>query len=205
MNDTIESLARKLIAPLRQYFLSYNFNYDGTTLVNTGGNIMADGHARIGTHATYGSTLSGFWRNGSDYAVLTDGTNTYLNAASGASLVLRIANQTRVTVDATTNVWQTPTLVNGWVNYGSPYTSAGYTKDSNGVVHLRGLVKSGATTTGTVIFTLPAGYRPTSDWIFALVANDLLGQCRVDTSGNVKYWTGSNFWFSLDGISFAAF
>lgn len=50
--------------------------------------------------------------------------------------------------------WITPTLLNGW----NVDTSVGFLKDSDGRVQLRGILRPGAT--GTVIFRLPNGYRP---------------------------------------------
>ena len=83
--------------------------------------------------------------------------------------------------------------------------------DANGVVHLRGLVKSGSI---GAIFTLPAGYRPTATWLFICASNSSAtppGYARVDinTSGSVSLNTYSansnNGWVSLDGITFATF
>ena len=52
-----------------------------------------------------------------------------------------------------------PTLLNSWVNFDVAINnSAGYYKDAFGIVHLRGLVKTG--TVGLAIFALPVGYRP---------------------------------------------
>lgn len=59
--------------------------------------------------------------------------------------------------------WSTPTLLNSWVNYGSTLQGARYRKDSNGVVHVQAHLKSGTTTAWTVVFNLPAGYRPAND------------------------------------------
>ena len=56
--------------------------------------------------------------------------------------------------------WQSVSFQSGWVNYGGSYNPAGYFKDSLGIVHLRGLVKSGKIGNNQTIFTLPAGYRP---------------------------------------------
>jgi len=44
---------------------------------------VAGGVTLLGTHPTYGSGYSAFWRNGADYSVLTDGSNTFLNAPGG--------------------------------------------------------------------------------------------------------------------------
>jgi hypothetical protein len=56
-----------------------------------------------------------------------------------------------------------PTFENSWGNApaGPPFTfeDAGFYKDHEGIVHLKGVVRGG---TGAVIFHLPAGYRPTS-------------------------------------------
>ncbi len=71
---------------------------------------------------------------------------------------IEVSGDVNVTGTITQEAWQTPTLTNGWVNYGSFYTPSGYFKDKNGIVHLRGQVKSG--TMSQAIFTLPTGYRP---------------------------------------------
>lgn len=98
---------------------------------------------------------------------------------------------------------QTPTLQNGWVNYGAAYESATYWKDSCGIVHLAGMIKSGTTTAETVIFTLPAEYRPrASEKFFAVSLNAI---CVIDiySTGNVAIKTGANAgWLSLSGINF---
>ncbi len=100
--------------------------------------------------------------------------------------------------------WNTiQTFQNSWVNYGSGYTDAQYFKDQFGVVHLRGLVKSG--TIGTVpVFTLPAGYRPAKNHLIAACSNSAYGQVNVNPNGEVWAQVGSNVWFSLDTVSFRA-
>ena len=96
--------------------------------------------------------------------------------------------------------WNAPTLLNSWVNKGSPVNPTGYWKDPFGVVHLRGVVKSG--TVGQAIFTLPIGYRPANDELYAVVSNDVFGSCNVTSAGNVVAYTGSNVYFCMDGITF---
>ena len=98
--------------------------------------------------------------------------------------------------------WITPTLSNGWVYYGSPYEPPGYYMDVSGVVHLRGLIKSG--TVGVTMFTLPAGFAPPYTLIVPAMSADALCEIRVDTGGNVIVTTGgSGTWVSLSGISFS--
>lgn len=56
--------------------------------------------------------------------------------------------------------WVALPLSNGWVNFGGGiYSDAQYRK-LNGVVFVKGLVKSGTTSAGITLGTLPAGFRP---------------------------------------------
>jgi type II secretory pathway pseudopilin PulG len=101
--------------------------------------------------------------------------------------------------------WNNLTLLNGWVNYDvNTYTTASYTKGADGIVSVRGLVKSGTTTTDTVIATLPVGYRPAQSVLATADTNSTYGRVDIDTSGNIKFESGSNVWFSLDDINFYA-
>lgn len=107
--------------------------------------------------------------------------------------------------------WTAPTLLNSWANYGSPWNPSGYWKDSLGVVHLRGLVSTGAT--GSIIFVLPVGYRPANQEAIATIAFGLsmgytFGRVDVWTNGSVQcqtgVTTGANAAFFLDGLTFRA-
>jgi hypothetical protein len=106
--------------------------------------------------------------------------------------------------------WQTPTFQNNWVNYENTYALAGYFKDSLGIVHLRGLVRSG--TNNSTIFTLPFGYRPVNRELHAAATYGKINNvdsstfARVDilADGQVVVVTGSSGWLSLDGITFRA-
>lgn len=99
--------------------------------------------------------------------------------------------------------FQAPTLINSWVNFGGGVqTDSGYYKDPFGIVHLRGLIKTGAI--GTVAFQLPAGYRPFARELFAVNSNDAYGSCIVDANGNVTPSVGNNAFVSLAGITFRA-
>ena len=101
---------------------------------------------------------------------------------------------------------------NVWVNYSTSYNSAQYTKATDGLVTVRGLVKGGNATVGQVIGTLPAGYRPGKRYIFATEgviapaseANQADARIDIDTSGNIIFYASglSNSWVSLEGIHF---
>lgn len=97
--------------------------------------------------------------------------------------------------------WNAPTLLNSWVNFAGGYLAAGYYRDAMGVVHLRGMIKSGVV--GSSAFDLPAGYRPTAQTRFACESNSGHGVVVVQSAtGSVVPGVGSNAWFSLDGITF---
>lgn len=101
--------------------------------------------------------------------------------------------------------WIAPTLVNSFVNFGTPYSTAGYMKDSLGFVHLRGMVKTGAS--GATIFTLPAGYRPginTAHYFAGVCQSGHADLVVADTGTVTGYGTGVPIYVSLSGVTFKA-
>ncbi len=110
--------------------------------------------------------------------------------------------------------WTAPTLQNSWVDFGSGFAPAGYYKDPDGRVYLRGLVKDG--TDNATIFTLPEGFRPAYIQQQFVAASDTavavyrVGLLRVLTSGEVQahdtgLGSGTGLgWFGLDNFSFVA-
>lgn len=115
--------------------------------------------------------------------------------------------------DATANCnnvpnWTLATLNTavGWAQYGSTYAYAAYMKQPNGLVLLRGAVKGG--TTGSIIFTLPTGYRPQYDMAFASVDGNNNGcsvvvrqDGTVDLLASTGYTVNTSF-ISLDVVRF---
>ena len=104
---------------------------------------------------------------------------------------------------------------NSWVNHTpSVHSPAAFYKDPFGVVHLRGLVKSGSfgfdAPPSGVIFTLPSSYRPAFGEHTAVVTNGVFGNTKIfgnsesSVAGSVQAQRGDNAWFSLDGITFKA-
>lgn len=103
--------------------------------------------------------------------------------------------------------WASPSLENGWVNYGSGFESAGYVRTNAGIVTLKGLVKSGAT--NTTIFTLPPGYRPAMRMLFVTAGANNSTASRIDVlaDGQVRWVTGpsnSAAHVSLASVQFPA-
>ena len=97
--------------------------------------------------------------------------------------------------------WTVPTMSNNWVRYDETYSDVGYVKDSNGFVHLRGMIKSG---TSGAIFQLPTGYRPIERVLHVSISNGALARVDVRTDGIVEAVQYNNTWLSLEGITFRA-
>lgn len=97
------------------------------------------------------------------------------------------------------------TLQNSWVNF-SGFATASYYKDIMNRIHLTGTVANGITTSGTVIFNLPLGYRPEAREIHnVLCGGDTIGRVDVYPDGNVAvHLCSNNTYLSLAGISFRA-
>lgn len=108
-------------------------------------------------------------------------------------------------------------FANGWRAYGggaAPWGHQGYAKLPGGLVVLEGLLdKAGGNwVANEVILTLPAGYRPPSNRVFAPPVSPAAanGSQRIDITpdGNVVLIVGGATnpvgWLSLDGITFRA-
>lgn len=73
-------------------------------------------------------------------------------------------------------------MLNAWVNFGGGAQVAQYRKVGDNV-QVRGLIKSGAT--GTVAFTLPAGFRPPAQATFTCSADGGFSTVGVEADGDV--------------------
>jgi hypothetical protein len=92
----------------------------------------------------------------------------------------------------------------GWADYGGGWTGGGFWKDPFGLVHIRGLVTG---TAGTIVATLPVGFRPISSEIFNMQANAVGSSARVDISSNGQLFcqgSGAIAYMSLSPIQFLA-
>jgi hypothetical protein len=80
-----------------------------------------------------------------------------------------------------------PSFENSWVNYNSStYRTAAFYKDPFGVVHIKGLVKSGSS--GTTIFTLPPGNRPSLTYLVTGLQSAAAADCYITilATGDVR-------------------
>lgn len=103
--------------------------------------------------------------------------------------------------------WTAPTLAGTWVDVGAPHGGAGYYKDPQGTVHLRGAVRGGRS---GVLFTLPPGYRPAADVVVpaytgasAVSPGPPAALC-IPASGMVEVFGHDASFLSLDGARFRA-
>jgi uncharacterized protein with FMN-binding domain len=134
-----------------------------------------------GASATSAAIFDGF------RGTVTDTSGTAIQAAMGCtSLSLQTI---------------TASLQNGWVID----TRAIYYKDADGIVHVEGRIKSGTTTTGTLLFTLASGFRPANLEYYTVPLSTGFGAISVGTDGTVKALGAiSATYTSLNGISFRA-
>lgn len=101
-----------------------------------------------------------------------------------------------------------PAFENGWANHGDSVSvryPAGFWKQADGLVHVRGCIWKSALPVGETIFTLPAGYRPTR--LLGVQTSDAAGApvgFEIGADGAVKKVAGSTSatFLLLDGISF---
>lgn len=109
-------------------------------------------------------------------------------------------------------VWTAvPTLQASWATK-SGYQSAQYTKSADGTVKLRGVIDSGTKTAGTLITTLPAGFRPVSKQVFSVIdevaaTSNNAGEIIIGTDGTVKVGETAlvaSSYISFDEITFDA-
>lgn len=135
-----------------------------------------------------------------DATKIADGSVTstefqYINSLSSNA---QTQINTKASIAPTLAPWIAPTLLNSWVNYGGSFDTAGYYKDEFGIVHIKGVIKSGTTTASTVLFTLPAGYMPLLTKLFPTISNDLFGYFQINSFGSLLFITGSNASFSVE-------
>jgi hypothetical protein len=101
--------------------------------------------------------------------------------------------------------WQNLTLQNSWVNFGGANATAQCAIDKGGNTQIKGMIKSGVVMAGTIIATLPVGYRPLQDRYFAVLSNGAPGIVQVKANGDiVTVGISSNAWVDFGSIVFKA-
>lgn len=155
--------------------------------------------ARVTTHAALKTGTHGIPAMTSGNGLIWDGTDWVdTNLATQAELDTHVNNAVAHPPPA----WITPTLTNGWTNYGSGYATCQYRKDPSGFVEVKGLMTDG--TAGSQIFLLPVGYRPLAHRVYATSANNAFGVLLVFSAGSLSHIVGSNLLVSLEPVQFYA-
>jgi hypothetical protein len=89
-----------------------------------------------------------------------------------------------------------PAFQGAWVNFDTAtFRGARFWKDPMGLVHIEGLVKSGAIP--STIFILPAGYRPGSGLLYPVDTNTGHGRLDISPSGNLVAQSGGATYFTI--------
>ncbi len=94
-----------------------------------------------------------------------------------------------------------PPFENGASNFGGEFSTAAFFKDHEGVVHLKGTVNG---TAGTVIFTLPSGYRPTQTLDIDAIGSGAQAYIYIRANGTVEVNGAGVATYGLDSITFRA-
>ena len=98
-----------------------------------------------------------------------------------------------------------PTLQNSWVNYDTATYPPARFRKFNDIVYLEGLIKNGTATSGTVIFTLPVGYRTAFQQHFVVASGGVEGTLRVHPNGELQISGGiSSSWADLGQVFYQA-
>lgn len=96
---------------------------------------------------------------------------------------------------------------NGWVAYGDVHATPAYTKSDDGIVTIKGLIRNGSTTSGTVVAQLPPGYRPGDNQTIRTVGvayDNVNAVFDIHPDGRVVALKSNVAWTSLSSISFLA-
>lgn len=171
--------------------------------------------------SSYGSASSNNIRIGDAKYVSIDGcdltnevskTNIVIDSSADKTYIGQndyvTGSQVSDSGSGTMGIYKTLTLANSWIEFSATYYSlAQVKKDKNNRVNLKGVVSAGTSTPGTVITTLPVGFRPEKIEI-CIVANSMAGAyfalVYVNPDGTVTIQSGGNTFLSLSDIEFYA-
>jgi hypothetical protein len=168
-----------------------------------------DSKGYVGTGADNVEAKNDFWEYNANSPNITMQGNNF----NGANQLIKLDESGNLNLNGSLNIsgnineenFIAASLQNNWINYtiNPGYAAAGFHKDKKSIVCLKGLIRNGTATSNTVLFNLPAGYRPAERMIFAVMnGNTTSGRVDVLPGGAVLIMTGSNAFLSLDGITF---
>ena len=105
--------------------------------------------------------------------------------------------------------WEAPALAPPWANAGGDATRAGFMRDADGSIRLRGRLtrapggKSGKRALPLAVFTFPEGCHPTYRQRFPVLSRGKLAVLEVEVGRNVVLVKGAIEDLSLDGVVIA--
>jgi hypothetical protein len=137
--------------------------------------LVADGSLRAGPGGTNQATDSRFFRAGVAFWAAND--IGWYNSSAGA-----------------VETWHDATLQNGWTNRGAGFPKAGYKRMvTDSTVMLCGQIVPGTLLDNTILFNVPATYRPTTKIAFAVAgaAGQPAAIMNVATNGDVTILNGA--------------
>ncbi|WP_318254712.1 hypothetical protein [Brucella anthropi] len=151
-----------------------------------------------GVASSYSNIKGGTFRFNSMY----EQKISFDNTCEGMTVVAGpiVANPGGNGASLTMPLYRIPTLQNNWTQTDGTTYPVGFIRDGDGVLHIKGQITSGSGSSGSVAFTLPAGYRPQTRQVIPCMATNGAAQLIVDTNGNVAptLVSGQSVW--LDNV-----
>lgn len=190
-------------------------NYRGNKDINTSGSFDTPTQAAAPSTYAFGRTVqraltANSWPE--DGTVITErhidgpAMQRLFVFSTGRTLIMkRVANLAGDSWNLWTGQPNTLTFVSGWVNFGVTTDIGRATLNADGIVVVNGTIKSGTTTAGTLLTTLPAGMRPIGR-IGPFVCATNAGTCQVvvDGNGQILLQTAGDATYTALELSFRA-
>lgn len=176
--------------------LNAAFSTDNTAVINLTGALQATEYYHMVTIT--GSTTAQIAALGTG-----NGTNALgFKAVSGAGTSGTLYSLAGIVYKPVNSGWTALSLVDGWSNYGTGYSTAAYMKRSDGLIMVKGLITAG--TVGAVgLAALPVGTQPSGQGLAVAISNLALGR-KDRLPAGMYAQVGSNTWFSLDSWAWQA-
>lgn len=150
-----------------------------------------------------GGWVNGLTNSTATTYTVTAATNNVVNIRVSASNSAGTSAYGTTSITITPPAWTSLVLQNSWTDYNGTFANSSYTKTSDGMVVLKGLIKrTGVPVAGETIGVLPVGYRPLEELLFETGSNSVASRTDILPDGRVMFETGNAVWLSLDGINF---
>lgn len=150
-----------------------------------------------------------------NFTNINSNANSHISTGTSGNVVVKVGGNSflslqamfypsgRTTGTSCTTQWCNLSLLNGWAVYGG-YTTPQYTKSSDGMVLIKGAVKTG----NGAIANLPAGYCPKNQLLLTVQQNATWERLDI-TAGtgsgcSIVPLTMNTAWTTLDSISYLA-